>query len=121
MDIIGGREKRKRNKKWILEEGRKKERKEGGMEGGREGKKEKKQERRQERRALQAREAHTGLRGSGHAWPWLPHPPVSPAHGPSAVDMGVLTWGPPARLQDFESLFLILLCRISLLVVDFLP
>lgn len=33
----------------------------------------------------------------------------------------VLSWGPPARLQDFASLFLILLCRISLLVVDFLP
>ena len=47
-------------------------------------------------------------------------PPVLPAHGPSAVDGGVLSWGPPARLQDFASLFLILLCRISLLVVDFL-
>ena len=118
---MGGKREREIKSGFWKKEERKKERKEGGMEGGREGKKEKKQERRQERRALQAREAHTGLRGSGHAWPWLPHPPVSPAHGPSAVDMGVLTWGPPARLQDFESLFLILLCRISLLVVDFLP
>lgn len=82
-----------------MEEGRKKERKEGGMEGGREKerkKRNKKGGRKKERRALQAQEAHTGLQGSGHAWPWLPHPSVSPARGPSAMDAGVLTWGPPA-------------------------
>lgn len=123
MGIIGGREKRKRNKKWFLEEGRKNERKEGGTEGGREKERKernKKGGRKKERRALRAGEAHTGLQGSGHAWPWLPHPRVACTR-PLCRGRGGPHLGPPAQLQDFESLFLILLCRISLLGVDFLP
>lgn len=59
MDIIGGREKRKRNKKWILEEGRKKERKEGGMEGGREKERKKRNKKGGRNAELSKPEKHT--------------------------------------------------------------
>ena len=75
-----------------------------------------------ERRALRAREAHAGLQGSGRLA--VASSPPCHLHAAPLLWTGrgaVLSWGPPARLQDFASLFLILLCRISLLVVDFLP
>lgn len=59
MDIIGGREKRTRNKKWILEEGRKKERKEGGMEGGREKERKKRKKKGGRNEELSKPEKHT--------------------------------------------------------------
>ena len=93
MDIIGGREKRTRNKKWILEEGRKKERKEGGMEGGREKERKKRKKKGGRNEELSKPEKHTqdsrvrDRLGRGFLTP------ASPARGPSAVDAGVLTRG----------------------------
>ena len=69
-----------------MNEGKKERRREGGREKERK-KRNRKGGRKRESRAPRAREAHTGLQGSGHlAVP--SSPPVLPAHGPSAVDGG---------------------------------
>ena len=114
---MGGKREREIKSGFWKKEERKKRRRDGGRK--REGRKEKKKGGRNAE--LSKPEKHTqdsrarDRLGCGFLTP------ASPARSPSEMDAGVLTGGPPTRLQDFESLFLILLCRISLLVVDFLP
>lgn len=97
--------------------------KKGKKEGGRkrEGKKEKKQERGQEEGKQSSPSPRgsrrtPGLRTLGRAFLTR----CVACTWPLCRGRGGPLLGAPARLQDFASLFLILLCRISLLVVDFL-
>lgn len=116
---MGGKERELKSCSWKNE--RRKERKEGGRE---------------EERRKESKETGKGA-GRGKAelpeperltqdsraqdtWPCLPHPLCCLHMAPLPWTGGGPLLGAAARLQDFASLFLILLCRISLLVVDFL-